>query len=288
MPTTSPNTALEDALFDIVTRDDSIPDAHALFVAFLIDRIISTTVMSIDLIRLCTSQDTIEQAKLYADKVGLFLCSVGTDIPMLCDPVAELVARINWLAKSHDDSYGVYIDAVSSCFSDRFSYELALTMMARDDEIRYELRDVDSVRRWWNMNRFVACYVKHAALLGYLNDGSYFDVDRAITALSRFENEFEDAEGPTINVNANVPAAAVWIMNAGLVIYRACISCGFLDGSGGRTLIWRGSLSHADRWNVWKQRFDEVEGLESATPTTKVMARAASSEMSAILGVQSP
>ena len=210
---------INESIRRFVTRDQQLTAAHHILVTCLVDRILSPSVAANDIFQLCATLEYEARIQKYAEDLGKFLWDTAIAAPVLRDRIAELAVQINIL------SFGVLTPTdvakvTATGFWNQFHTESERLIMTKFREVRNRRGDPAQEQEWVDINAFAASFVRHSSWES--TKDKYLSIADAITTMSGLEVKFEDPDNFSSNANADIPAAAVWVLNAGTVLWHAC------------------------------------------------------------------
>ncbi|KAK4982871.1 hypothetical protein LTR50_007541 [Elasticomyces elasticus] len=282
------------AISSLITNDQDTSAVHDILLAYILSCTTSPVAAATDLFTVsCAQGDAAEDT---ASNIAALLTTIVTDVPVLRNRIGTLVAEINNCSYA---TYGVQTeaterqqkkarenkDAASRGFWKGFHEFASEYFQVKANENRdRSARDVRNEAEWHALNGFLACYVARNCLLEGEKD-EYYNSGDAFTTLSRLEEEFEDKENNEYNADADVPAAALWFIEAGDAIWRLCRGGRCQSGQDVRGPMWKGERDFNEkRWAFWKVRFELASGLDFVQTSTRASARSAVMEMDRLDG----
>jgi len=143
--------------------------------------------------------------------------------------------------------------------------------------------------RWTNANVFAALYIRD---LEHETPPGTYELVRS-HAQGSIAGPLElsiDTQDHVRRTDMDMPAAAMWILIAGRIVYRYCKNNvdkvhppGALRGTNGSIYLWLGGDGFSlARWKFWKERFGEIAQLEAVETGARTLASQATNEMGKI------
>lgn len=129
-------------------------------------------------------------------------------------------------------------------------------------------------REWKNMNGLLAHFT---------NEGIANSDARALICITQSLEDDDRKERARI-INLFVPAASIWFILCGPIIYEYCQNHTCDDQEFGKKL-WKGTPRQGysiARWEFWRDRFEELSTHFMATEETRQACRAAMDAMDAV------
>lgn len=131
----------------------------------------------------------------------------------------------------------------------------------------------DCYRRWESIQSFYA----HRFIINNANGVPLNGIAQIATALENEEAQLDDSM-----VNAEVPAAAQWLLIAGKAIFGCTVDSHELDSHDSQSESKSG-ISR-DRWNTWKKRLESLHSQEFLNARTRSLAKQALDWMEQVEG----